>query len=310
LVWPLAFGVLGFAYLVFAGPERSESAPGVAVLSLLALPAILVGMPAVFFVYDGLNNGLPAAPALLLVMLLGLCAPLLGALTAWGRWWLPAGALLAAVGVVLASLWLPPDAAHPARNQLYYVRDADAGKAYWLSPGPKDAWTARYVGTEQSQVQAPEYFPYNGTYFWKAPATEELSLPAPEAKVLEDKTEAGFRTLRLRVTSPRQAPLVGVYLPSIPEVVEGSVDGHPFSYHCKAGEQCLPWSLTYIAPPATGFEVTLKFAAGQTMPLRLIDRSLGLPAGTAPRPATLIRGWGPDWMIPSDSVSVSRKYSL
>jgi hypothetical protein len=46
------------------------------------------------------------------------------------------------------------------------------------------------------------------------------------------------------------------------------------------------------------------------MPLRLIDRSLGLPPGTAPRPATLIRGWGSDWMVPSDSMSVSRKYNL
>lgn len=99
-----------------------------------------------------------------------------------------------------------------------------------------------------------------------------------------------IRTVRLRITSARQAPMLWVYVDRQAELVGAAVDGKPIDA-ATLSASAPPWSLTYWAPPADGFELMLEVRAGTSVDIRVVDRVDGLPeiAGTSfqPRPDTM-----------------------
>lgn len=304
-LWPLVFVLGGLAYACW----KAEPPGALWAMTLGGLPAILLAVPLVLTVFDGLAT-LPEAPVALLALMAGLLAAPLRAVWDLGRWWAPAAALLTAIAVVVPAVLLPPNALNPMVSAAVYGLDADSGKAYWLvRPVKATEWSSQFGGDQAVESEAPEFFPYLMSTFRRAPAPQ-LVLPAPELDVVSDHLEGSVRTLQLRLRSPRKAHLAEVYLQGPVEVLGSTVGGMPVLRTCALGENCIPWYLRYSGLPAEGVEITLRVKTGQPVSFRVIDTTFGLPdipgAAVQPRQDSMIPGVIPDGRS-TDSVRVSRK---
>src|SRR5262249_9155721 len=80
-------------------------------------------------------------------------------------------------------------------------------------------------------------------------------LPAPQMSVLEDKSQDGVRTLKLRLFSPRQAGMVAFYLDSNPKFLNAPVDAVQATNNSQDGS---PWEIQTNAFPKKGVNLNLK----------------------------------------------------
>ena len=135
-------------------------------------------------------------------------------------------------------------------------------------------------------------------------------LSPPLVSLVEDQRKDDLRTLRLRVASTRQAPMLSVYLPNGVEVVNALVDGkqdeeRTSSARTPAGRA---WSLHYYGPPQEGVDLTLQVRSLDPLKLTVVDRSYRLPQ--IPGQSFTER---PAYMIPSpvsDLTLVSKSFTF
>ena len=218
--------------------------------------------------------------------------------------------LLALAGMVL--LWvgaevLQPSEAHPLSNSLFYALDADTGAAVWASNDAKpDTWTKQFLGDHPERSRLPDFLPVSGETFLNAPAP--LSpLPPPTALLESDRVENGVRELRLRLTSPRHAPLLEIAVAPDVRVLNASVEGKTVD---GSRDPNHAWSLLYFDVPESGLTLVLRVSPAAPVPLRVIDRSYGLPAipdkTYPPRPANMIASPASGWY--QDTVLVARTF--
>jgi hypothetical protein len=154
-------------------------------------------------------------------------------------------------------------AAHPQPLRVVYSYDASTRRSHWaVEPPRRMRWTAPFLDG----------------------AAPPVPLPPPQAALLEDRTTAGVRSLRLRLTSPRGARKLFLELPDA-EPLAVSVDGKPAINLPENGLR-----LWYHGLRPEGVDVALRLRAPGPLTLRLEDRSDGLPAipgFPAPRPPEL-----------------------
>ena len=277
LTWPPLFMLAALG----VGFALGESRPALrtVVLLLCTLPAVLLVTPLVAQLFEALTLGYAAAVVVFVVLLVGLLAPHLELVSSLGRWALPAAALLAFVGLAAAGLATAGfDRGHPRQDSLFYALNADTGKAVWGSADAQpDAWTSQFFAKNFSRTTLDDFFRTGRPFLTgEAPAAP---LAAPELTLLSDENgEGGVRTLRLRVTSPRGAPLVSLYTEPNSEVVEASVDGRPVPGP-EAGNWAaagLPWGLYYYGLPPSGVELVLRVKSPRPFKLQAVDRAYGL----------------------------------
>nr|QEO74514.1 acetylornithine deacetylase [uncultured bacterium] len=314
--WPLAFSLLALAWRFNA--ESPASSPASALKSvgasaLGALPAIVLVVPVIYLLFIALTIRMAAVAVVVLVLLLGLLVPQFHLLTRRKSWLLPyvlvsVGAIFLGIGVAASGF----NRDQPKQNDIFYGMDADTGKAVWGSTDPRpDAWSAQFFGRTPERGTLEAYFPGLPRPFMKqdAPATDA---PAPEVRVLEDNSRDGVRLLRLKIVSPRQAPLMSVYADAQTEVQRVAINGRQLAAaptQAVAGRQ-EPWVLRYYGLPSEGIEVTLELKSSAPLKLRVVDQSYGLPAvGASPATAR------PEGMMPaalpySDSMLVSKSFAL
>lgn len=149
----------------------------------------------------------------------------------------------------------------------------------------------------------PDFFPGSGRLYWQSEASAG-QLVSPQAAVTADHTENSVRTLSLRITSPRRAPVIAIYTAPDTEVIDAAVDGNR-AFRESAGPPMKNWGLQFYALPVEGIEVTLKLHDGKPFKMLLVDRSYGLPE-TKQRPENMI----PTPYGVSDVTLVSRSFSF
>ena len=103
----------------------------------------------------------------------------------------------------------------------------------------------------------------------------------PEVSLLEETREGETRTLRLRVSSPRRAPLVSIYTESDGELLQAKVNGREVP---TAHQQQKPWGVRYHALPEEGAELSLRVRSAEPLVLRVSDLSRELPGEIPFRP--------------------------
>jgi hypothetical protein len=115
----------------------------------------------------------------------------------------------------------------------------------------------------------------------EAPA---IPLDGPEVEILDNQTVNGLRTLKLRLSSPRQAPIITLDVKPYAVVKGVMVDGQRTD-NPKEGRSGL-WSLIYYAVPSKGVEITLEVEPGQEFTIQITDQSFELPTipGTTFKP--------------------------
>lgn len=313
LAWPLLFSLAGFGCLLWQKGGRAAPPAVCLVLALCAVPGIILFVPLLQRTFSGLTLNGAWALVGAVVLLVGSLVPHLGVIAAPQRFLFPG--VMAAAGVVLLAVGATAsgfDARHPRRDSLFYGLDADGGKAFWASEEARpDEWTAQFFPDGARTVTLPELLSADTFKPFLRGEAPAVGLAAPAVALLEDRTEDGVRTLRLRVTSPRRAPVVSVYVDSRAEVLKALVDGKRVDEEADtpaAFARRARWSMRYYAFPEEGVELTCETRATEPLKLRVVDQSYELPdiPGQAPRAR-------PEHIIPStlsltDSTFVSKSF--
>ncbi len=285
--WPLILALLGLgASFLLAGARRSSGASylRVALLLISGTTSVALLAPLVYLLHLDLSVGYAAVTAVPIVLAIGLLVgpvALIGGVGARVPAWAPVGLALAAAAFLLAgSLLSGFDVKHPRPDDILYALDADTGEAAWATyEEDTDAYTSRFVGRDAEKGSLEDFLPLGGPALLdEAPP---VPLAAPTVEVLDDTTGSDARTLRLRVSSPRGAEELLLWLeseglgnPDTP-VLSAAVDGEPVQ---KAGEPGWGrWGLDLYAPPENGIELTLELRPEAPVRIRAVALSDGLP---------------------------------
>jgi hypothetical protein len=297
--WALVALILGWtapamAYLFLAPalvagacgllPGMARGRPGALAAAAIApgVAAALLWFPVLLPLYLGLGAlGLPVV----FVLVALLCTTLMPLLP-------PAGlgriaTTLAVVTVLVAALIaaveprFTPDS--PRLLNIVFDQDAASGRARWLVGGalPVPPPLSRAAPFGKSEAPFPFAPPLLRAVAAPAPP---LAAPGPELTVLASSVVDGRRHLRLRLTSPRGAPVASVYLPTSAGIEEARIDGRPVSPPPPGRFAPAPgWrGLADVTLAPGGCELQLVLKAAGPLAWYVIDISPGLPPSGRP----------------------------
>jgi len=306
LTWPLLFSVPALIY-VLRKSERAHSVKQLLLFSVASIVGIILLAPVIYQTFIGLTLNSIGAVMLMVVLLLGLLIPYLTLITASRKWLLPGiTALTGLILIVMVTVSSDYDAKHPRLDTILYGLNADTGKAVWASSDKQpDAWSKQFFSSDIKKSPLTDVFAKDSSRpFLQSPAPSE-SLPAPQIELLDDRTQNGVRALRMRVTSPRQATVMSLYLDSDAEVVGTSVNGKQVNAQGSTSKgPHIRWNLRYYAVPQEGAEIGLEIKAAEPIKLRLVDQTYGLPTALQARPSDVI----PAPLPYNDSTFVSKSF--
>jgi hypothetical protein len=313
--WPLLFSSMGLGLLFAFKDQRPGSVKVLAPLALCAIPGIVLFTPLIYLLFVSLTLRLSGAVMVMVVLLLGLLTPHLNIITTSSKWLCSSIAALVAIGLlVAASLVAGFDHNHAKTNGVFYSADADTGRAIWASADEEpDGWTGQFFAANAEKGALPAYSPSLPGEFLKSPAPL-APLPAPRITILADDASGGVRTLRMWITSPRQAPIISIYVDATAGVLGSVVNGKRISNQATPphGGPENRWSLRYWALPQEGIALTLRVSSSHPVEIRVVDQSYGLPdiPGVVFKPR-------PDSMMPtpfgfglSDATLVSKSFAF
>lgn len=309
--WPLLFTLVAVGVgLISKAPPEVSLKQNLPLHLLCALPGIILGVPVVILGFAGLTLKSSAVVLPLVVLLVGLLLPLVDIMTRPKRWWLPL--TLGGLGLVLlaaGSLTAGFDRTRPQPSSLFYGLNADTGAGVWASidDGP-DEWTSQFFAPSAKRAVLDKYFVFSSRKYLQAEAAAAPFEP-PTVELLGERTDEGRRTLHLRVSSPRRAPVVMLHLEN-EGVVEAVINGRRVdpAYMAVTEEGKAHWGLRYYGVPAGGVELILTVKSSAPLKFRCVDQSYGLPqlpnATFKPRPDYMTAAPAPT----SDTVMVSKSY--
>jgi len=284
LTWPLMAGALGLLIAFLLGEQVFVTYGGAAAVVLAGVPAMLfmssatylllasAGLRQVFTVFAvWLTCGLVVLPLELVRRALGRAFP----------------GLLAGAGLLIllvAGSAVAFDATHPRFNSVFYRVDEN-GAPTWQVVDRLDDWTNGFFSGQRRAPFTPAYFPQLGSRATITAPASPLGLSPPRLAVVADEAVQGMRTVRLRVASTREAPVVSLTVESVVGQLSAWLDDQTVARKDTTILDGTPvrWSFDYYAAPREGYEITLRFAAGEEARLRVVDFSYGLPDELARR---------------------------
>jgi hypothetical protein len=304
--WPLLFSLLATGFVFMKKEEARAWGARLAGFSLGAIPGTILITSLAYLLFIGLGLDATGKLLALIVLLLGLLIPSLSLMAMRRKWMLPTILTLVGGGLIATAVATTHvDAAHPRPDHLFYILNADSGKAVWASLDRQpDEWSSQFLSTNPQMGGLYDYFPSLYPEYLKneAPA---IPLSAPRAELLESSMKQDVRTIRLRITSPRQSPVMTANIYTGAEMTAATVNGK--SLPIKSSDRL---EFTYYALPKEGIELVLAVKSSDPVKIRLTDRSYGLPTVTGqainPRPAYLI----PSPFIYSDTTVVSKAFQF
>jgi hypothetical protein len=289
-VWPL-FGLL-LASLVAFRPVTPDAPITMASLCLFALPPVVLLVPLLRGLHEALGFGPESAVGIALVLAVALIAiaPLLDSILAATGNMVPVGALVAAVlssiGAAVAARYSPE---HPKPSMLAYALDTSQKKAQWACFAQRtDPWTAQFLGDAPERGKLSGFYPDWLPFPLLLHDAPPLPIAPPSAVLVDESANGAMRTLRILISSSRQARTLTILAPAA-DVLEGWIEGKRLGSPSEARwNRGNAWTLGYANLPAAGIELTLRVKGNRPLPLTVIDRSAGLPdvpgATFTPRP--------------------------
>ncbi len=311
LAWPLLAAGLGLLGAAHYGECVFTTVGGVMVMLAAAAPGIVLLSSATYLLL--MSAGLREVVTVTLVWLAAglLVLPMAVVRTAFRLWVPPALGLTGFVVLMAVGSAVAFDAEHPKSTSVHYVQD-ERGAATWRAIDRVDSWTRQFLPDPAHLSYGSTYYPQMGVRATVTAAAPAWRLVPPTLRVLSDTSEAGRRTVRLRLRSPRRAAVLSLLVHSVVGSLSATVDGRPLGGQDTTilDDTTVRWAFDYYAPPARGIEVTLRVAAGPPVLLEAVDYSYGLPAPAAAlyaaRPAGILPGRLGDGTLAQTSVRLPR----
>ncbi len=285
-LWPLLFALIAVADYFLTDNQKPLNWVGVGILSVAALPGLLLLPPPTYAMALGLLSlvSVTGASLVLLSLLLGLLVPHLAAMS-WsdsgpGQWWLATGsALLGSAVVVVAMVTVRVDVKHPRLTHLVYGLDTHTGDAIWASINSSmysQEWTDQFFSEQATSGPLPQFF---GTDQRQLTFDQAALVPlsAPEIEVLENSQEGDVRKLRLSITSFRGATQVSFYIESPAEVLSVAINEVPLRVAENPPDRDEMWDLHYYGPLTTAMELSLEVRSPQAIKMFVVEGASGLP---------------------------------
>jgi hypothetical protein len=279
-LWPLLFMLAAWNIIAAMNIRR-----GGVLLTVAALAGVILLVPMIHKIFTAFYMGSVLMVSAMLALMITLFAdPLMP--EKMPRRIMPAGLFVAGAGLLLGAVLFSPrfDRAHPRFDSVFYGEDADSGKAIWASYDDRpDEWTSQFFSAGAHKEPLDKFNAGNSRKFLQAPA-QVVPFAAPDAQIVESKTTAEGREVRVRVTSPRHAPILS-FFSNTDEVVKASVNGKEVP---KGQIAQRLWVLQYCAVPPEGIELALDLKGSSPVHFQIADLSYGLPdaaaSGLKPRP--------------------------
>jgi hypothetical protein len=275
-------GVLGIARVGRTG--RAGRIGRVSAAIAPGVVAVLLWFPVLLPLYLALGIlGLPVVFALI-ALLFTATAPLLPAAVRAGHRSRRAGltpALAALTAAVVLAALVPvctPDSPRPLN--IVFHQDAASGQARWLVGGALPVPAPLSRAEPFGRPAAPFPFTPPALRAVAAPAPA-LAVQGPRLTLIASATLNGRRRLRLRLTSPRGAPVAGVYIPTSAGIEEARIDGRLVPPPPAGRQAPAPgWrGLADVTLAPGGCELELLLDETRPLAWYVIDMSPGLPEG-------------------------------
>ena len=322
---PLLFVLIALGIMFALQKDGNVSHRQLVPFYLGSIPAIVLSAPLIYLLALGLSTSMFRVALAFVVLLLALLLPLVWRMSSPNRWLLPALFALVCVAFLIAgSLSAGFNKNEPKPANLFYVLNADNGKAIWASSDKKlDEWTLQFIPAGSSRGAITEYMPTSNPMMsmqgsgqsFLSSQTSAVPLEGPQAAVLIDKTEDGTRFLRLRVTTNRQASVLSVFVDSDAQIPSVEVNGLRRRMMADASETSTPaneapptrmmprremrmrsqnWAMSFHAPPLEGIEVAFEIKSPPPIRIRVVDQTYDLPITLMPSYRL-----SPDYLMPT-----------
>ena len=322
VIWPLLFGLLPLAWILFTGLRGDQSWWRVVVLGIAAAPGFIL-LPATAYGMVALLNRLEYSFVLggsfpVLGLWAIFVAPLGGLLvvqfdalsgraTTRARWISPAALGLAALALIVwGNATSGFDAEQPRPDHIAYEVNVDSGDTRWISLDPHlDDWTSQFFPANPERVDYEIVEGLEGEAF--AAFAPGVQLEAPEVAVISDTTEGDLRTLHVQILSPRGAPELEVRIETEGTIEEAIIDDRPLELDDYERARDGELSFSYVGVQQRGIDLEFQIRSSSgPVSFWLRDTSYGLPElpdmTIEPRPA----GFMPATGLPLDATIMTR----
>jgi hypothetical protein len=256
------------------------SAKAIVLLTFPALSGVILIAPLIRLMIAGFGMEVLWILMAFAVFPLALHYAHLNSLITVKKWLLPAASGLLGLCFIGAGI-LKSDVSkdNPKKDHLFYALNADTGKAMWGSADRvPDEWTKQFFSSGAEKASLADHFPWGQGDFMKRDAPL-ASLAPPSIVALDDSRKDGLRTLRLRVTSPRQAPGVSIFWKRELQLEALVVNGKRVVEKAfeRAGNSETYRRFSYFGLPEEGIELALEIRSADSIELMVEDWSYGLP---------------------------------
>jgi hypothetical protein len=283
VAWPVLAATLIAAVAAFAG--KAELDAPISLAGFVVLGGLMLGqlLYMAHFVALGVGADMPSALAIF-VLLAGLILLPLGWSVSRRRLAI-AGCLFLAVGLALVlavRLTDPSSPRHPRATEVYYLTDADAGKAWRVSAMPDaDPWTHKVLTADGGKAAARPLRGF-GEKLLLADAAP-IAAARPQASITQ---EADGRT-RIRFTQSQTSREIRLSILSDKPIASAEMSGQTVKMQAK--RLTLLWS-----SPGRPAEVALQVPADARLDVKAVELTEGWPRDAKPlppRPADAM-AWG------------------
>lgn len=310
LMWPLLSALVAWIINFILPSGRLSAAKLCFITTLCAVPGVVLFSILIYQMFIALGISQTLVIVVPVTLLLGLFVVNLDLLTSGARWLMPAAFAVIAIGFMIAAIAQPDfNQREPRSNEIFYALNADTGRAVWASGNAHpDEWTSQFLSSGARTAVMTDNFPWLSEDQFLQEQTSTASLPPPEVKVLADSSQDQTRSVDLRITSPREAAQLFIYVGS--NVSEGFVNGQRLPDRQSGPASKKGWMLIYWAVPPEGIDLVLNTKSSEPLRMKVVDRSFQLPELTnvtiKPRPGYLI----PAPFSYTDSTFVTKSFSL
>jgi hypothetical protein len=300
----------GMSYLFVVPTMAAALAGSLPFTAACILPAAVAGV-LVFALstglYDSLGFALPPLVAMPTLLLVTTLSPMLVGLPRSFNRRVPTALGLLAIAAGVVGLLEPKfTEASPQRANVVFRQDEGAARVFVDTSWGIATWGEAPPAMLEAIGRATQR---DLALPWTLPArfadVSPLEHPPPSVDVLASNDEGGRRHVRARLRSPRGAPTLAVLLP-LGRPVEVKVEGHTAMPRMVSAGALLG----LLDVPPDGITLDFDAAGTGTIPVLVLDRSLGVPPQTKADAAVRAR---PKAAVPSQDGDVTvftRRVSL